>query len=644
MTRHPSDDDGFDLPPVPDGWMWRRIASYGLATGALAGGIEVLLLGARLDLEMRPMEMAALVLATIVIDALFGGLTGVVGGLAAQVLLRSRARWRRYRAGFTMASGLLALYFLLPVIREMWQRDQRTGAAGAVTLTLLLIALAFFNSGYWLRRTMIGGGPALGWRLLGPLGGLALGVLAAFVSGPSVPRAPLTTPDLPNLVLFTIDTLRRDHVGLYGTLVNTPRMDALGRAGVIYDDAITSLPETLPSHVSMLTGLQPGQTHVLSNGGVLRSSFQTVTEQLASSGYRTGAFVSSFAVDGQSGLTQGFQVYDDDFFPYLRGITQVRAARVALPLLMRFGDPAAFPFLLERGTPETLRRALAWVDEPSDRPFFLWVHIFDPHSPYEPRDGSPATVDHRAILAQEPGYVYTDEERRALKDYYRQEAEYSDSQVGVLFDALKERGQLDHAAFIVTADHGEALGEHDINFSHHGIYDDTVRVPLIVWTNPAITGTSEASTAAAAAGTGIRIDRMVNVADISNTLLDYAGLPLLGGTNAIPLLSLARGVDITPRGVVLLGREGASLTDGQLCGVRDPRGVKYIRHQDGREEVYDLDADPGELLDIAGQQPSVVDAGRTSVESCAGQVVSTAGVDEDTRRKLEAMGYLDGPP
>lgn len=638
-------DEGFELPPYPDSRMWWWVATLSGATGVLAGGAELLFRAVSLDLPMTVAEMVQLAGATLLLDGLAGFVTGVVGGLFAQFVRRKAMRWRRYRTGMTIGTVWLTMFFLAPVVREFWVRDQRSGAAAVVAVIFCTAAMAFFNAGFWFRRTLLGVGPKLGWRILAPAAGVVLAAVGIGIRGPKPPTAPVANPGMPNLVLFSIDTLRRDHVGAYGTLVNTPVMDRLGREGVVYDDAVAPLPETLPSHASMLTGLQAMQHKILSNGGSLPSGITTLAEQLAAGGYRTGAFVSSFAVDSNTGLSQGFQVYDDDFFPYLRGVSQLRASSVLLPILMRVANPADFPFLLERGTPETLRRALAWVDEPSDRPFFLWVHIFDPHSPYEPRDGSAATVDHRAILAQEPGYAYTDEERRVLKDYYRQEAEYSDAQVGVLFDALEQRGRLDPAMFVVIADHGEALGEHGINFTHHGIYDEVVRIPLIVWTNPPQAMSADPTTA-------LHVPEQVNNSDVANTFLEFTRLPLLTGTNSTPLLAHARGMDVGKTGLVLVGREGASLTEGQLCGYRDvkregPGGTYqavYVRHQDGKEEAFDVVADPGQLLDIAPENSHLLESGRQAVARCAGATAGPMAAPTDVAEceKLKALGYISG--
>lgn len=622
-------DDSFDLPPVPDNRLWFYGGTLGAATGALAGGVEAFVLALTLHLPMSIGESFVLGLTTILLDAAVGACAGIVSGFGAQVTRANALRWRRYRTSFTATTLLLCLFFFLPLTRDLWRQGRPQAAVGMIALSAVFGILAWFNSGYWFRRDLIGAAPRLGWRGVAPLVALGLVLFGVLLRGPSGPLEP-PVPGVPNLILVTIDTLRRDHLGTYGSLLRTPVIDALGASGVVYEDAMTALPETLPSHASMLTGLQPSVHEVVSNGMPLRPGFLTVAEQLDIGGYRSGAFVSSFAVDGASGIAQGFHVYDDDFFPLLRGVTETRVAATALPLLMRFGDPTKFPFLLERGSPETIRRALRWVDE-DERPFFLWVHLFDPHSPYEPRDGRIAEVDHRAILAQEPGYPYTEAERTALRKLYAEEVEYTDQMVDLLLTGLRERGALENATVLFTADHGESLGEHGIDFNHHGVYDTVLRVPMILWSTDA------------RATAGTRIDRMVDVADVANTLIAASGMPLLSKTGSVPLLSHVDGDRVPPQPTFIQGRVGASLSEGQLCGIRSPRSVKYILGQEGREELYDLVADPGELRNLAEDQPAVAAAAKASVDAHGCGTVTTSGADNATMSMLEALGYADGP-
>jgi arylsulfatase A-like enzyme len=605
-----------------------------------------------MTLEMSTSEMLQLESVILVLNALVGAIAALPSALWAR-WSASLPRWlggalglaRRYQVAFTLGVMVLSGFFLVPLARELWLTERREGAIGMVFLCALMGVLAWFNSGYWFRRWLVGAGPALGYRLGTPAISGLLALLGFAVRGPAGPSQPVYSAEQPNVFLITIDTLRRDHVGVYGGLVSTPAMDALGRAGLIFDDAITTVPETLPSHSAMFTGNQPARTKVLSNGNHVSRSFLTVTEQLGAAGYRTGAFVSSFALDSETGLDQGFQVYDDDFFPWVRGFSQTGVARVVLPLFMRVSDPADYPFLLERSSPETIRRALAWAAEPPDandpRPVFGWLHLFDPHAPYEVRPGFPvseqaAAIDHRAILAQEPGYPYRPEEVAGLQELYRQECAYADSQVAVFVDGLRAAGLLNHAIIIVLGDHGESLGQHNIYFNHHGIFDDVLRIPLLVWTS------EMAGADGAVHGAGQRFSRTVTTADVANTLLGYSGVSPLTGTQSTNLLGFVNGDANTDTSLTVQGREGASLTERQLCGVRSPN-AKYIRKQDATELLFDLVNDPAELQDIGAAHADALANGRAGTVRCvANEVVGPTSADECAR--LQALGYVEDCP
>lgn len=633
--------DEFDFPLPPEPSVVVRVATIGAASGALVGGIEGLGLVVGAKIVLGASAAASLVLATLVLDTALGLAFGLLAGVVAAVPGRRVDHWKRLRAGTTLTVLLLALFFLAPLARELWVlQDRRVPAVGMIALASVVTATFWFNAGYWLRRESIGAGPAAGWRVYAPAVGVLIALVSPLFAGP--PPRPLRVPaeGSRSVVLVTLDTLRRDHVGAYGSVVNTPVLDKLAREGVLFEDAITPTPETAPSHASMLTGRHPVEHKVIANGIPLRNGSLTVTEQLAISGYRTGAFVSSFAAGSATGLGQGFQVYDDEFSPYLRGLGRSRVARLALPLLLRYGNPAAFPWLLERKAPDTLARALAWVgrdsESPDRTPFFLWVHLFEPHAPYEARGGALATVDHRVILAQEPGYAYTTEEEVALRDLYRQEVEYTDAQIGALLEGLKTSVGLDDVLILVVADHGESLGEHGVKFAHHGLYEEVLRVPMIAWTG-------NAADPAINFPAGRRVARQVGVGDVANTLLEFSGIPLLSGTHSVPLLSLARGADVPARPIHLLGRSTASLRDGQLFGVRDPGGVKYIERDDG-SELYDLTTDPAELVDISLAQPAAVTNGKANVALVRGQVreqLRGQAPGSGTSGLLEALGYQE---
>ena len=559
---------------------------------------------------------------------------GAVGG-AASLLRRGWSPLTRYKAAFSLTLLLISTLYLLPIAREML-RSEAPHRAGSVLLLALSIPLtAWVNSGYWFRRQLIGAGPALGFRLiaggLGAVAGLASPLLYA------VPEVEFPAKEGPNLILITVDTLRRDHLGAYGGNVHTPNLDRLAREGAIVDDAVALLPETAPSHGSMFTGRHPAEHGLTSNGLTLNQGRITLAEHLALQGYRTGAFVSAFALDSSTGLDQGFQIYDDDFSGRLRGLPQLQAGQIGLKLLMRFGDPANYPELLERAAPDTAARALSWVDAGSG-PFFLWVHLFEPHSPYVRHDGQPDGIDHKAILAQEPGYAYSEAEIAKLRELYRLEVEYTDAQIGALLDGLRSRDHLADAAILVTADHGEMLGETPGSatrppqrFNHHGLYEGVLRVPMLLWRSRPIW---EA---------GATVRGQATVMDVANTLLGAAGLTQMGDTRSESLVNRLMGAEVRPEGALLMGREGMSLAEGMMYGVRAPSGAKYIQHEDRTEEFYDLNSDPLETTDISALQPRAVEIGRQNVLTLQKVPTQAPELDPATRERLEQLGYVSGP-
>src|SRR5437773_4717836 len=219
-----------------------------------------------------------------------------------------------------------------------------------------------------------------------------------------------------DVILVTLDTTRADRLGCYGRGGGTsPNLDGLARAGVMFRRAYSHVPLTAPSHSSLLTGLLPSRHGVHDNGGyVLKEEFATLAEQFVEAGYRTGAFVSAFVLDRRFGLARGFATYEDDV---LQGRPEEILASV-------------------RGE-VTVDRALAWLRAPDPRPVFAWVHLYDPHFPYDPPE------PYATLFKDRP---------------YEGEIAYMDAQVGRLLGAVAERGRPTLVAAI--GDHGESLGEH----------------------------------------------------------------------------------------------------------------------------------------------------------------------------------------
>ncbi|MFY9824548.1 MAG: sulfatase, partial [Thermoanaerobaculia bacterium] len=250
----------------------------------------------------------------------------------------------------------------------------------------------------------------------------------------------------PNLLLVTVDTVRADHLGCYGDReAVTPFLDRLASEGLRFEAASSTVPLTLPSHATILSGLLPLHHGLRNNGaGALPAGTGTLATLLAGDAahYRTGAFVGAFVLDGRFGLKTGFEVYDDE-------IPRDPKAGVSLEA--------------ERPGREVVDRALTWLkdgdDRKDDRPFFLWVHLYDAHAPYTPPP---------AWAARHPGRPYDGEISEV------------DEQIGRLLAELDRRGVSGRTVVAVAADHGEALGEH--GELTHGLllYEPTLHVPLLL--------------------------------------------------------------------------------------------------------------------------------------------------------------------
>lgn len=279
--------------------------------------------------------------------------------------------------------------------------------------------------------------PAIVWFALGVAPAAANQRPAAHSGHPPALRASARD----NVLLITIDTLRADHLGCYGyKAIHTPTIDALGRDGVLFPIAISRVPLTLPEHVAILTGTYPFHNHVQDfTAPPLSEKFRTLAEAFHDHGYATGAVVSSFVLDRSWGLDRGFDYYDDKFN--------------AQSLLEKN------PELVERRAGPSVNAALAWLGQRRTRPFFFWLHLYDPHSPYDPPE--PFLSQYR----QHP---------------YDGEIAYADSELARLIKWLKSARLYSHTWIVLLSDHGESLGEHGEQEHGFFIYDSTVHVPLII--------------------------------------------------------------------------------------------------------------------------------------------------------------------
>ena len=411
--------------------------------------------------------------------------------------------------------------------------------------------------------------------------------------GPGLlPSCSRPRPAIRNVLLISIDTLRADHLSAYGfPRPTTPNIDALAREGVLFKDVHTPVPMTLPAHVSMLTGTLP-PTHGLRDNlqNRLPEGSRTLAEMLKPRGFTTGAIVSTFVLDRRFGLSQGFDSYDDRF-----------------QAVHKIGD------ISERKGDETTRLAREWLDQHKDRPFFFFVHFYDPHDPYEPPE---------PFASQWKAHPYEGE------------VAFADHCVGQVLEKLRQLGLYDSTLIVITGDHGEMLGEHgELN---HGffIYEGALRVPLVV-------------RVPRAEGTPRQVDLPVSLIDIVPTIVSLVGAP-------VP--KEVQGVDLSPwlagRGAGGGGRPlyAETVTPTHYYGANSLLGVivdgwKYI--ETTRPELYDLKSDPAEAVNLLEREPARADAlGRTLVEilAAAGRAPGPApeplALDEASRQRLAALGYL----
>jgi len=401
------------------------------------------------------------------------------------------------------------------------------------------------------------------------------------------------SPGAVNLVVVTLDTLRADRLGCYGfDGVATPNIDAVAGHGVVFEQATSTAPMTLPSHASIFTGLLPPHHGVRDNGGFyVGAKTVTLARRLKQAGFATGAFVGAWVLESRWGLDQGFDVYSDRF-----DLSKYKV--VNLGTVQKKGD-------------EVMDLALAWLETVKDRRFFAWVHLYDPHTPYEPPE---------PFLSRYPGQPYLGE------------IAYTDQVVGRLIGWLKANGRWEDTILVLMADHGESLGEHGEATHTFFVYDATQHVPLIVRTPWGDRGRSRAQ---------------VSTVDLMPTLLDLLQLPAQEGIDGH---SRARLV-LDPRG------ESPAVAYSETYFPRFHYGWQHLRAlRDGRykyieaptPELYDVHADPAETKNLYQAFSQRAEQMRTALGRLAGSGVQASpdedALDPDTLQRLAALGYVGGGP
>src|SRR6266851_2327941 len=393
-----------------------------------------------------------------------------------------------------------------------------------------------------------------------------------------------------NVILITLDTVRADHLGCYGNKnIQTPALDALGHDGVVFERAISQVPLTWPSHAAILTGMYPFQNGVQDfTGQPLDSRFRSVAQAFKQHGYATGAVVSAFVLDRSWGLARGFDFYDDAFAPEAFVNRDIG--------------------LVDRRAGESVDRALAWLKKNQLRPFFFWLHLYDPHSPYDPPE--PFRSQYQSHL-------------------YDGEIAYADHELGRLLAWLKQTQLYDSSVILFLSDHGEALGEHGEHEHGFFVYNATVHVPLIV--KPA-------------AGSGIRpgrATRPVETTAVAPTLLEAAGIHDGMGQQlqSHGLLDAAAASDD-----VAYSETFYPFSSFGWSPLHALETTRYHYIEAPQPELYDLDADPEEKNNLAQTATIAVLKDRLQAmllkHPYGPAPDNNSRLSPDALDKLRALGYV----
>jgi arylsulfatase A-like enzyme/tetratricopeptide (TPR) repeat protein len=417
-------------------------------------------------------------------------------------------------------------------------------------------------------------------------------LLAAALLAPSCSSKPAVNASGMNLLVITLDTTRADVVGLYGNKDGaTPRIDELGRTGIVFKDCYTPAPLTLPAHCSLFTGRYPIAHQVRNNGTyVLPPSERTLARVLKDRGYETGAVVASFTVAAKFGLYQGFDTYDEDFEtgrPILNFTAEIPADRV-------------------------YDKFARWLEGRAGRKFFSWVHFYDAHSPYVPH------MDSAAAGGESSWGLYEGEVR------------FVDAHVGKIVQALRDKALYENTLIVIVGDHGEAFGEH--KEQGHGIfcYEESLRVPLILH-NPRLFKSPKTVTG------------RLSLVDVMPGLLELLRVPTPAAVQGRSFWPLVDGKETDRREVYfesLFGQE--EFNWAPLIGLIDGP-LKYISLPDA--ELYDVDADPREtrnLLAERGETARTIDKklGEFVRRTASGTGAGRRDLSPSDVKKLTSLGYV----
>ena len=657
MMTHPPRPSGAPLPVVgssrPAPGLIRRIGDVALAATVIAawmGLIEALLVTVFRDIPERTLFLRQ----AIVGYAAFGFVAGVLWGAACELLTGRRGGWRR-RPFYLISLFLWILLFQIVLHTHVhWSGFSfAPGSATSIKITALeaLPALAIMVVA-WLICVKVRPPGVVRPILSRPVIVILAGLLGAITVLPWLAgflRSPTRT-GLPNILMIVLDTTRVDRLSAYGYgRPTTPALERVAAEGVTFRDAYAAAPWTLPSHASIFTGELPTVHNANWEHPFLDDRLQTLAEHLAGQGLVTAAFAHQAWLSDETGLMRGFEHFHD---LYWRSTTALTAAwrMAAIQIKVRRG-------VEDKGAAIINATFMDWIRRHGDESFFAFINYMEPHASYEPpspyrerflddHDTPWGRTSNVAPNVFNAGKIeYPDEVQAIFSDLYDGAVAYQDSRMGEMLDFLRDRELLDDTLLIITADHGENLGDHGLYDHQFCVYNTLLHVPLVVRLP------------------GVVPKGAVSETPVENRLL-WSMIDMIfaapGETETIPVQRFETALRVADEtgGPILselyqrpldseLWKSSTRRKDFQrrLRSVQLNR-IKYIWASDGRDELYDLVTDPAELVNLAALRHDDLRVLRelllAKVAALKSPVPGEAPeFSEELKRRLKSLGYLD---
>ena len=590
------------------------LRSVGL--GILAGAGEFIAVCATTTLDLgfdQALALGALcMLSGVVLSSLSVLLwLGLVRRLGADTLDRLHARL------LGLVGGTLVAWHLWPAGFALLDSPGRLPSAFAFfAMPLGVVGVVSLNARYWVRRRAeqvaegLPSGP--GWLPVALTVGLLLVLVNSFtVSGRQYGGQAALQSD-PPVVLVTVDGLRADHVSIMGGAdLRTSAIDELAGRGTRFMNAVTPSPLTVPAHAAIHTGIHPVRTGVLSDHHVLSSRYETLAERLRDEGYATAAFVSDIALGSGSGLEQGFAVYDAEVGAPLSGVHEISLVSTILGVWSDQSQALDQTELQERAGDVTLGRAMGWIRRHGGGPFFLWVHLNEPDWPY---------IGHGAS-----GHAQGSDGHSAR---YAEEVLQVDQLLGDFMDALRDR--VDRPMIVVfAAAFGQNLGEDGLGHGAAGLFDQVVRVPLLI--KPPVDAPLHA-----------QVDAQVRLMDIPNTIKALLRIDQDDDIESGDLTAFMDGTQSRDYATFLLGQTSQSIERGSVFGYRAAKSggapgemLKFIWNPGlNKHWLFDLPTDPFEAADMSLSQAAVVEQMQAQVRKELGSAATEGAQVTGLRARL----------